>query len=172
MTIQDINAIEQVKHSIHNENFSFESIDGGKIKLLDFKGSAILISNTASFCGFTNQYREFQVLYDKYGSKGFTIIAIPSDDFMQEYDNNEDVKDFCETNFGITFPVSEITKIIGKNAHPFYKWLNVNMGYKPRWNFNKILVSPEGKVVKFYGPTSKPSSEKFQKSIEDLLPRY
>ncbi len=172
MAVQEINATEQVKQSIYNENFTFQSIDGGKIELLDFKGNAILISNTASFCGFTNQYKEFQELYDKYGSKGLTLIAIPSDDFMQEYDNNEEVKDFCETNFGITFPISEITKVIGKDAHPFYKWLDASMGYKPRWNFNKILISPEGKVEKFFGSTSKPNSEKFQKSIEDLLPKY
>ena len=86
MAIQELNATEQMKKSIHDENFSFESIDGGKIELLDFKGNAILISNTASFCGFTNQYKEFQDTYSKYVSKGFTLIAIPSDDFMQEYE--------------------------------------------------------------------------------------
>ena len=172
MVAQDINAIEEVAQSIYNEDFSFESIDGGRIDLSDFKGDAILISNTASFCGFTYQYNEFQQLYERYSSRGFTVIAVPSGDFMQEYDNNEDVKDFCETNFGITFPVSEITKVIGKDAHPFYQWLSTNRGYKPRWNFNKILISPEGNIEKFFGSTSKPNSEKIRKSIEELLPKY
>ena len=169
---QQVNAIAEEKKSIHSENFSFDSIDGGEFKLSDFKGKVILIANTASFCGFTYQYNEFQELYEKYSSKGFTVIAIPSNDFMQEYDSNEDVMDFCETNFGITFPISEITKVIGSNAHPFYQWLKASMGYKPRWNFNKILISPQGTVEKFYGSTSKPNSQKIRKSIEDLLPKY
>ena len=107
-------AINDLSINVHNENFSFESIDGGVINLSDHKGKAILISNTASFCGFTNQYNALQDVYEKYENKNFTVIAIPSGDFNQEYENNEEVKDFCETNFGLSFPISEITKITGK----------------------------------------------------------
>ena len=161
---------ETMETNVHNENFSFESIDGGKIHLSDFKGQVILISNTASFCGFTNQYNALQGIYEEYKTKGFTVIAVPSSDFRQEYDKNDDVKDFCETNFGITFPISEITKITGTTAHPFYAWLKSEMDYAPRWNFNKILISPTGNVQKFFGSMSSPDSEKVRNSIEEILP--
>lgn len=158
--------------NIHDENFSFQSIDGGEIILSDYKGKAILIANTASFCGFTYQYEGLQKLYEKYKEKGLTVIAIPSADFMQEYDSNDEVKEFCETNFHLTFPISEITKITGVNSHSFYGWLNQTMEYKPRWNFNKILISPDGNVQKFFGSTSNPTSEKILNSIEEILPTH
>ena len=82
--------------NIHNENFSFESIDGGKIHLSDFKGQVILISNTASFCGFTNQYNALQGIYEKYKTEGFTVIAVPSSDFRQEYDEMMMLKTFAK----------------------------------------------------------------------------
>ncbi len=168
--VQEINAKEDLTIDIYSENFSFDSIDGGKIRLSDFRGKVILISNTASFCGFTNQYEALQKIYEKYEPKGFTVIAIPSGDFRQEYENNKEVKEFCRINFDLTFPISEITKVTGNEAHPFYKWLKKHKSYKPRWNFNKILISPSGKIEKFFGSMTNPNSEKIRNSIEEILP--
>ncbi len=168
--IKGTSAKENMTYSIHKENFSFESIDGGRLNLSDFEGKVILISNTASFCGFTNQYKALQEIYEKYQAEGFTVIAIPSGDFMQEYEDNSEVKNFCRIDFILTFPITEITKIIGNEAHPFYKWLEKNKGYKPRWNFNKILISPSGDIAKFFGSMNKPNSEKISNAIEEILP--
>ena len=168
--IKGTSAKENMTYNIHKENFSFESIDGGRLNLSDFKGKVILISNTASFCGFTNQYKALQEIYEKYQAEGFTVIAIPSGDFMQEYEDNSEVKNFCRIDFSLTFPITEITKIIGNEAHPFYKWLEKNKGYKPRWNFNKILISPSGDIAKFFGSMNKPNSEKISNAIEEILP--
>jgi glutathione peroxidase len=168
--IRETNAKEDIIYNIHKKNFSFESIDGGRLNLSDFEGKVILISNTASFCGFTNQYKALQEVYDKYEGKGFTVIAIPSGDFMQEYEDNSEVKNFCRVDFSLTFPIAEITKIIGNEAHPFYKWLEKHKNYKPRWNFNKILISPSGNIEKFFGSMNNPNSEKITNAIEEILP--
>tara|TARA_B100001769_G_C21882875_1_gene477343 strand:+ start:199 stop:762 length:564 start_codon:yes stop_codon:yes gene_type:complete len=168
--IKETNAKEDIIYNIHKKNFSFESIDGGRLNLSDFEGKVILISNTASFCGFTNQYKALQEVYDKYEGQGFTVIAIPSGDFMQEYEDNSEVKNFCRVDFSLTFPIAEITKIIGNEAHPFYKWLEKNKNYKPRWNFNKILISPSGNIEKFFGSMNNPNSEKITNAIEEILP--
>ena len=168
--IKETNAKEDIIYNIHKKNFSFESIDGGRLNLSDFEGKVILISNTASFCGFTNQYKALQEVYDKYEGQGFTVIAIPSGDFMQEYEDNSEVKNFCRVDFSLTFPIAEITKVIGNEAHPFYKWLEKNKNYKPRWNFNKVLISPSGNIEKFFGSMNNPNSEKIRNAIEEILP--
>ena len=106
------------------KDFYFKSIDGGKIKLENFKGKAVLITNTASRCGFTKQYEGLQSLHKKYEGKGLVVVAIPSNDFNQELATEKKVKEFCDVNFGLTMPMSEITSVRGRSAHPFYKWLN------------------------------------------------
>ena len=150
-------------------NFSFNSIDGGKINLNEFKGKIILITNTASKCGFTGQYNDLQKLYDKYKSDGLVVLGIPSADFRQEYKDSESVKNFCEVNFGITFPMSEVTKVVGKSAHPFYSWLAKEYNFTPRWNFNKVLIDKHGEIVNTYGAMVKPTSEKIIKTIASML---
>ena len=150
-------------------NFSFDSIDGGQIQLDDFKGKVILVTNTASKCGFTGQYKGLQKLYDDYKNEGFVVLGVPSADFRQEYKDSEKVKNFCEVNFGIDFPMSEVTKIVGRNAHPFYEWLYKEYNFIPRWNFNKVLIDKTGKIVSTYGSMVKPNSEKINKTIIALL---
>tara|TARA_B100001093_G_C26287929_1_gene783990 strand:- start:103 stop:636 length:534 start_codon:yes stop_codon:yes gene_type:complete len=150
-------------------NFSFASIDGGQIQLDDFKGKVILVTNTASKCGFTGQYKGLQKLYDDYKNQGFVVLGVPSADFRQEYKDSKEVKNFCEVNFGINFPMSEVTKVVGKNAHPFYGWLSTEYNFTPRWNFNKILIDKTGKIVNTYGSMVKPNSEKINKTIIALL---
>ena len=107
-------------------DFKINNINNEIVNLSNYKGKIVLLVNVASNCGFTNQYNDLQEVYDKYEGQGFTVIAIPSGDFMQEYEDNSEVKNFCRVDFSLTFPIAEITKIIGNEAHPFYKWLEKN----------------------------------------------
>ena len=113
--------LANIKNNTKNENFYFESIDGGYINLDDFKGSPVLITNTASNCGFTRQYSELQKLHDEFSNSGLVVLAIPSQDFFQEFNDNNKVKNFCDTNFSLTLPMTTITSVKGKDAHPFFK---------------------------------------------------
>ncbi len=150
-------------------DFSFNSIDGGKIHFRDFKNKVILVANTASKCGFTGQYKGLQKLYDDYKNEGLIVFGIPSTDFRQEYRDSKSVRNFCEINFGITFPMSEVSHVIGKQAHPFYSWLSETYNFTPRWNFNKVLIDKNGNIVNTYGSMVKPNSKKINESIRDLL---
>ena len=151
------------------EDVSFEDINGNDVKLSDLPGKIILVVNTASFCGFTKQYKGLQELTNKFSSEDLSIIAIPSNDFgRQEPGNNKEIKDFCETNFGINFPMSEKTDVIGSNAHPFYKWAksDYGIGAIPKWNFHKIIIAKNGKISDTFASFTKPSSKKFLDAIE------
>ena len=120
--------------------FSFENIDGGTIDLSGFAGRPVLVVNTASRCGFTYQYDGLQALYDRYRDRGFVVLAVPSDDFGgQELDTEAEVKDFCEVNFALDIPMTGITTVRGRSAHPFYRWALRELGTagQPRWNFHK-----------------------------------
>ena len=152
-------------------DFKINSITGDVIDLKDFKGKPVLIVNTASYCGFTKQYDDMQELWDKYREKGLIVLGIPSNSFRQEMKNNNDVKEFCEVNFNINFPLTEITDVKGDNAHEIYKWAKANYGKSavPKWNFYKILVNKDGKIEETYASLTKPTSNKIIKKIESLL---
>ncbi len=152
-------------------DFKINSITGDVIDLKDFKGKPVLIVNTASYCGFTKQYNDMQELWDKYREKGLIVLGIPSNSFRQEMKNNNDVKEFCEVNFNINFPLTEITDVKGDNAHEIYKWAKANYGKSavPKWNFYKILVNKDGKIEETYASLTKPTSNKIIKKIESLL---
>ena len=152
--------------------FSFNSIDGKIVNLKDFKGKPILIINTASLCGFTNQYADIESLYDKYKENGLVVIGIPSNDFgNQELSTNTEVKDFCTTNFDISFLLTEITKIKGQNGHPFFKWIKQEAGFLafPKWNFYKYLINNKGELVSWYTSTTNPKSDKIEKELQKLM---
>ena len=165
------------KSSLHAEyekvlfDFKINSITGDVIDLNNFKGKPVLIVNTASYCGFTKQYEDMQELWDKYRDKGLIVLGIPSNSFNQEKKNNNDIKEFCEVNFNINFPLTEITDVKGDNAHEIYKWAKTNYGKSavPKWNFYKILVNKDGKIVDTYASLTKPTSNKITKKIESLL---
>ena len=153
--------------------FSFNSIDGKIVNLKDFKGKPILIINTASLCGFTNQYADIELLYDHYKEDGLVVIGIPSNDFgSQELSSNTKVKEFCTTNFDISFLLTEITKIKGQNGHPFFKWIKQEAGFLafPKWNFYKYLIAPDGSYQKIFSMMTKPNAGKIIKAIENILP--
>ena len=152
-------------------DFKINSITGDVIDLNDFRGKPVLIVNTASYCGFTKQYNDMQNLWDKYKDKGLIVLGIPSNSFNQEKTNNDDVKEFCEVNFNINFPLAEITDVKGDNAHEIYKWAKDNYGKSavPKWNFYKILINNEGKIEDTYASLTNPTSKKITKKIESLL---
>ncbi len=152
-------------------DFKINSISGDVIDLNDFRGKPVLIVNTASYCGFTNQYDDMQELWDEYQDKGLVVLGIPSNSFNQEKKNNDDVKDFCEVKFNINFPLTEITNVKGDKAHEIYKWAKENYGKSaiPKWNFYKILINKEGKIEDTYASLTNPTSSKIIKKIESLL---
>jgi glutathione peroxidase len=150
--------------------FTFASIDGGVIDLADWSGRPVLVVNTASLCGFTGQYDGLQALHDRYGPDGVLVLAVPSDDFAQELADDAAVKEFCAVNFDLTLPMTEITQVKGTGAHPFYQWVEAQSGFVPGWNFNKVLVGPEGSVVATWGAAVPPDGPAIRAEIDALLP--
>ena len=152
-------------------DFSIEGITGEIINFKDYKNKVILVVNTASYCGFTKQYDELQELWDLYKEKGLIVLGVPSNSFNQEKKNNADVKEFCEVNFNINFPLTTITEVKGENAHEIFKWAKANHGKSavPKWNFYKILINKEGKIEDTFSSMTKPMSKKLIKSIENIL---
>ncbi|MEL6682120.1 MAG: glutathione peroxidase [Pseudomonadota bacterium] len=147
----------------------FASIDGGTLTISQWEGQPVLVVNTASLCGFVDQFSELQALYDRYRAAGLVVLAVPSDDFRQELDSNAAVKDYCELHYGIDLPMTEITPVLGRDAHPFYQSIRTEMGFVPRWNFNKILLDRQGKVVGTFDARVEPMSTEMIDHIETTL---
>ena len=152
-------------------DLNIESISGEIINFGDFKDKVVLVVNTASYCGFTKQYEDLQDLWDKYNKKGLIVLGVPSNSFNQEKKKNSEVKEFCEVNFNITFPLSVITEVKGNNAHELFKWAKSNHGSSavPKWNFHKILINKEGKIEDTFSSFTKPLSNKIINKIESIL---
>jgi len=151
---------------------NIKSINGESLDLNQFKGKTVLLVNVASKCGFTKQYIELQKLYDLYKDKGLVVIGIPSNQFGgQEPGSNEEIKNFCETNFNITFPMTEKVDVKGENVNELYSWAKNNYGKStiPKWNFHKILINKEGKIQDTYNSFIEPLSKKIIKEIELIL---
>ena len=150
-------------------DYKFDSIDGGQIELSDYKDKVIVIVNVASRCGYTYQYASLQKLYEEYKDEGFVVLGVPSRDFMQEYSAEEDVAEFCSTEYGVNFPMLATSKVRGPKASALYKKLIKQSGFSPSWNFNKYLISRDGSVVSTYGSKVKPDSIELTSKIEELL---
>ena len=152
-------------------DFKIESITGEIIDLNEFKNKVVLITNTASYCGFTKQYSDLQKLWQKYKEEGLIVLGVPSNSFNQEKSNEKDVKDFCEVNFNINFPMTKITEVKGEDAHEIFKWAKKNYGKSavPKWNFHKILINKKGKVEDTFASFTNPMSNKVTSKIESLL---
>ncbi|MCM3766647.1 glutathione peroxidase [Neobacillus niacini] len=153
--------------------FKAKTIDGEEISLKAYEGTVLLIVNTASKCGFTPQYKELQGLFETYKDQGFSVLGFPCNQFMgQEPGEEAEIKTFCELNFGVTFPMFAKVDVNGVYAHPLFVYLRKQtpgvLGLNTvKWNFTKFLVDRDGKVVKRYAPTTKPSD--LAKDIETLL---
>jgi len=153
-------------------DFNFKDLDGSPLNLSEYRGKVIVAINVASQCGFTNQYEDMQQVWEKYRSKGIIILGIPSNDFgKQEPGSNEDIKNFCEAKFGISFPMTEKVSVKGSEAHPFYIWARENYGKSaiPKWNFHKIIIDKNGKIAETFSSITNPSSKKFIKILEKLI---
>jgi len=153
-------------------DFSFTSIEGEPLPLGDFSGKAILVVNTASFCGFTRQYDDLQAVWDRYRDHGLIVLGVPSNDFgNQEPGTEAEIKSFCEVNFAIDFPMTEKARVKGENAHPFYLWALAELGpeARPRWNFHKYLVAPDGRLVGWFPTATEPTSREVIEAIEEQI---
>jgi len=151
---------------------NIKSINGKELDLRQFKGKTVLLVNVASKCGFTKQYGDLQSLFEKYREKGLMIVGVPSNQFGgQEPGSNKEIKDFCETNFNITFPITDKVDVKGKNSHEIYIWAKENYGSAtiPKWNFHKILINKEGKVQDTFNSFVGPLSKKMISKIEQIL---
>ena len=153
-------------------DFEIKDIENKVLNLSTFKNKTILLVNVASNCGFTKQYDDLQKLYEKYNNKGLVVLGVPSNQFGgQEPGSNKEIKDFCEANFNITFPITSKYEVKGKNAHPIYIWAKENYGNSaiPKWNFHKILINKDGKVEDTFSSFTEPMSKKLINRIENIL---
>ena len=132
-------------------------------------GKVLLVVNTASKCGFTPQFESLETLHERYGQQGFEVLGFPSEDFRQELDSEEAVAEFCELNYGVSFPMFQKVHVTADNAHPLYRDLAAATGSYPSWNFNKYLVDRNGKVVAHYGSSVLPTGRQLVSDIEALL---
>jgi glutathione peroxidase len=149
-------------------SFQFPSIDGGSYATADWRGKPVLVVNTASLCGFAGQYENLQTLSDRYEGRA-VVLAVPSDDFAQELASEAEVKEFCEVNFDLNLPMTTIQNVAQGEVHPFYAWSRDVHGFTPGWNFNKVLIGPEGEFVKAWGSTTKPDARPITSAIDSLL---
>lgn len=155
-------------------DFTFSAIDGEPMPLSIYSGKALLIVNTASLCGFTKQYAGLQQIWEEYRDRGLVVLGVPSNDFgRQELGTEAEIKDFCEVNYNIDFPMTEKSSVTGAQAHPFYEWAASELGAlaKPRWNFHKYLVAPDGRLVDWFSTVTPPTADKVRRAIEGVLPR-
>ena len=153
-------------------DFDIKDINEEILDLSQYKNKTILLVNVASNCGFTKQYSDLQNLYEKYNNKGLVVLGIPSNQFGgQEPGNNNEINDFCETNFNITFLLTSKFDVKGDNAHPIYIWAKKNYGSStiPKWNFHKILINKNGKIEETYSSFTNPMSKKIIKKLEEIL---
>ena len=155
---------QDIMNSIYD--FQVKTIEGYVFQMSDLKGKKFMVVNTASNCGFTNQYKDLQALYEEYKDDGFEILAFPSNDFLnQEPGGNNEIKIFCESKYNISFKLFEKINVKGKNKSPLYVWLtqkkyNGVMNYTVKWNFQKFLVDEQGVIVDCLSPKTKPNTEK------------
>ncbi|MEX2643212.1 MAG: glutathione peroxidase [Acetobacterales bacterium] len=155
-------------------DFGFTAIEGGPLPLSQYRGKALLVVNTASFCGFTPQYAGLQSLWERYRDRGLVVLGVPSNDFGgQEPGSAGEIKSFCEVNFGIDFPMTGKQQVRGAGAHPFYRWASEALGpaNAPSWNFHKYLVGPDGRLLGAYPSRVTPESEQLGAAVEAALPR-
>lgn len=148
-------------------------IDGSKKSFADFAGKVVLVVNVASRCGLTPQYEALEALQEKYESQGFTVLGMPSNQFMQELSSSDAIAEFCKTTFGVTFPLTERVKVNGRNRHPLFEELvkakdSAGLAGPVMWNFEKFLVLRDGSIKRFR-PTTKPDSPEVVSAIEAAI---
>jgi glutathione peroxidase len=154
-------------------DFAFTSIDGEPLPLRQFAGQAVLVVNTASLCGFTYQYEGLQTLWEAYRERGLVVLGVPSNDFGgQEPGSATEIKEFCEVNFDLDFPLTEKQTVRGEAAHPFFRHVTEELGpdAAPRWNFHKYLIAPDGRLTGAWPSRVEPGAPEVTRAIEAVLP--
>ena len=152
-------------------SFEFPSIDEGVLRLAEFQGKVLLVVNTASFCGFTPQYRQLEALHRRLSPQGFAVVGVPSQDFGQESGSNGEVKAFCEATFGVDFPMAGLGHVRGADAAPFYRWVREQRHWEPEWNFNKVLIGRNGAIAGTFGSSDEPDRGRLATAIEASISR-
>jgi glutathione peroxidase len=153
-------------------NFSLKTIDGKDLPMKSFAGKPVLMVNVASYCGLTPQYTDLEKLHETYGPKGLVVLGVPCNDFgAQEPRSEGEIAKFCESMYGVKFPLAGKEKVIGANAHPLYKWIKDKLGEDalPKWNFHKYLIGKDGELLETFGSRVSPSDASVKKSIEAAL---
>lgn len=151
---------------------TMDGLLGGQVPMSAFQGKTVLLVNTASKCGYTPQYEGLQALYEAKKDEGFVIVGVPSGDFMgQEYDDAEEIAEFCALNFGVTFPMAAKDHVKGKKASEIYKWAEAQLGEAavPKWNFHKVLIGKDGKAVAAFPTKTKPDAPELVGAIDKSL---
>lgn len=170
----NFNQKNQSEYNMDNINdITVLDMSKSEIKLSDYNGKVLLIVNVASECGYTKQYEGLQKIFDKYNPKGFEILAFPCNDFGgQEPGTNEQIQNFCSVNFGVTFKLFDKIKVLGEDKSPLYERLINNPDTEQgdiRWNFEKFLISKEGKIVERFRSAVTPTSDELVSAIENEL---
>jgi glutathione peroxidase len=154
-------------------DFDFTAIDGKPLPLGAYRGRPLFLVNTASFCGFTPQYADLEALWRRYRARGLVVIGVPSNDFgEQEPGSAPEIAAFCRSRYGVDFPLTEKARVIGGDAHPFFRWIADTLGDAgtPRWNFHKYLVAPDGGLAGAWPSAVRPGDPAVTAEIEALLP--
>lgn len=152
-------------------DFEFPSIDEGTLRLADFRGKVVMVVNTASFCGFTPQFRQLEAAQRALSPRGFSLVGVPSQDFGQESATNGEVKAFCEATFNVDFPMAGISHVTGMQAAPFYQWVRAQRRWEPAWNFNKVLIARDGSIAGTYASGDLPEAGSVKAAIDRELSR-
>ena len=153
-------------------DFAFENIDGGALPLSQYKGKAVLVVNTASFCGYTPQYEGLEHIYKQYKDKGLVVLGVPANNFGgQEPGTNQEIKQFCEAKYDVDFPLASKVSVQGADAHPFYKWAAEVLGADkaPKWNFHKYLVNAKGELVAAFPTKVVPDAPEIKAAIDQAI---
>ena len=150
-------------------SFRFPALEGGEHDLAAWRGRVLLVVNTASFCGYTPQYAALQRLHDRYQRRGLVVLGVPSNDFNQESADNRQIREFCDAQFGIEFPMAGLSHVRGAQAHPFFRWAAAKAGGEPRWNFHKYLVARDGRSVRGFATRVAPGGIEMTRAIEAAL---
>ena len=153
-------------------DIDFTDIEGRPLPLSNYCGKVLLVVNTASACGLTPQYAGLEQLWRDYRDRGLVVLGVPSNDFAgQEPGSEAEIKTFCETAFGVDFPLTSKVKVLGDDAHPFYRWAREHMGEagEPKWNFHKILLDKAGQPIDGFGPRTSPTDPAVTAAIEAAL---
>jgi glutathione peroxidase len=151
-------------------NQKFKTLQGKSLDFCQFSGKVVVVVNTASYCGFTEQYKGLQSVYDRYKDKGLVVVGFPANDFgKQEPGSNAEVAEFCERTFKVKFPMVEKTSVVEGLANPLHEALHKVTGDRPKWNFHKFVIARDGKTVKSFGSRVAPESSEFVTQLETLL---